>query len=227
MDDIARDSIGLTGCLLAVALLAGGCITYSAGTTAQPVGVDKLLPYTTVTYVPTGASANTSTTTEDEESAGYFLPSIGARYGIDSESELQLTAPGIGGFLVGYKRRVIGADSKETPALAVSGSAGVVNAGYHAYLQATVIASGPEYQRKVVPYGGLRAMHVLPLNETAVSDLPTFGGFVGVRLGSNELGISPEIGIFYDSPALDLREHNIIVVPGITLHGDELFGIFD
>ena len=225
MDDTARDSIGLIGCLLAISLLAGGCITYSAGTTAQPVGVDKLLPYSTLTYVPTGASANTSTTTEDEESAGYILPSIGARYGIDAESELQLAAPGIGGFLIGYKRRVMGA-ARETPALAVIGSAGVVNAGYHAYLQATVIASGPEYQRKIVPYGGLRAMHVLPLNETAASDLPTFGGFVGVRLGSNELGISPEIGIFYDSPALGLREHNIIVVPAITLHGDELFGIF-
>jgi hypothetical protein len=61
-------------------------------------------------------------------------------------------------------------------------------------------------------------MHVLPLNDIAVSDTPTLGLFGGVRLGSGRRGFSPELGIYYDRSALGLRSSNIIVVPSVTLH---------
>lgn len=209
--------------LLAAGLALSGCIPYSVGTTAQPVEQGELVASNTFSYVPSGVGFEEGDT---DENVGYPLPIVGARYGIDSASDLGLRAPGLGGFVLDYKRRLAGDSLGRTAALAVLGGAGIVNGGNHGYAEASVLVSGPEAGRTFVPYGGVRAMHVVPLNNSAVTDRPTLGGFVGVRIGSTRLGISPEIGVFYDSPALGLRDHDVIVVPAITLHGRGLFDIF-
>lgn len=64
-------------------------------------------------------------------------------------------------------------------------------------------------------------MQVLPLAENAVSDSPTAGGLAGVRLGRRDFGVSLEIGVYYDRSALGIRSHDVIVVPAMTLHGQE------
>jgi hypothetical protein len=68
-------------------------------------------------------------------------------------------------------------------------------------------------------------MQVAPLHSDAVHDRPTAGGFVGVRFGRATFGVSPEIGVFYDHSALGVRKGNVVVVPTLAFHGDELIDI--
>jgi hypothetical protein len=96
---------------------------------------------------------------------------------------------------------------------------GVVNWGEHAHLEATLITSGAESDH-FTPYGGLRAMQVIPISRGAVRDSPTLGGFLGSRIGTVAAGISPEVGIFYDRSALHIRRGTLLVVPSITVNGD-------
>jgi hypothetical protein len=91
-----------------------------------------------------------------------------------------------------------------------------VNGGEHFMMQGTLVASGRE-DVSVVPYGGLRAIHVLPITQGAVTDQPTIGMFGGVQLGDAEFSIRPELGVYYDHSALGLRRGDLIFVPAITL----------
>ena len=63
---------------------------------------------------------------------------------------------------------------------------------------------------------------VVPLSRSAPSDSPTAGGFFGLRLGKEELGVSAEVGVFYDRSALGVRSADVIVVPALVLHGEKL-----
>lgn len=65
-------------------------------------------------------------------------------------------------------------------------------------------------------------MQVFALTEDAVDDDPTVGVFGGLRIGTERLGVSPEVAVFYDRSALELRDHDIIVVPSLTVHGNQL-----
>ena len=69
----------------------------------------------------------------------------------------------------------------------------------------------------MTPYGGLRAMQVVPITRGAVSDSPTLGLFGGLRLGDDDFVLSPEIGVYYDRSALHVRNASVIVVPALTL----------
>ena len=88
-------------------------------------------------------------------------------------------------------------------------------------MELTVLGSG-RTRHALTPYGGLRVMQVAPLARGAVHDSPTAGGFLGLRIGRSAFGISPEVGVFYDRSALELRKRNVIVVPAISVHGDIL-----
>jgi hypothetical protein len=37
------------------------------------------------------------------------------------------------------------------------------------------------------------------------------------------MGVSPEIGIYYDRSALQIRDRRVILVPSMTIHGDRLW----
>lgn len=207
--------------LLALVLpLAAGCIPYATGTTAAPVPPGVLEPSLAVYFIPGGL----------DPTAGDSVPGslVGAdaelRYGIDERSDLGVRAPGLVGIVIDYKRRLDRGSTRDEPAVAVLVGGGVVNWGEHALTEAALLASGRQSDR-LTPYGGIKAMHVLPLAPHAVEDEPTIGVFGGVRLGSERLGISPEIGVFYDPSALGLRESNWIVVPSFTFHGRELLEI--
>jgi hypothetical protein len=63
---------------------------------------------------------------------------------------------------------------------------------------------------------------VFPLTDEAVHDDPSVGLFAGIRIGTERLGVSPELAVFYDRSALGLRDHDVIVVPSFTVHGNQL-----
>ena len=121
-----------------------------------------------------------------------------------------------GGVAVDYKRRLDDDLTGTRTAFAYSLGGGIVNGGEHMMLQATLIASGRE-DASLIPYGGLRAIHVLPITQGAVSDRPTIGMFGGLELGDAQFTIRPELGVFYDHSALGLRRGDVIFVPAVTL----------
>jgi hypothetical protein len=198
-------------------LMAGACIPYSTGTTAATVPAGSVAPSTVVYFVPGGIE----TLTVDSAGGSLIGIDIEARMGLDAHSDLGIRAPGAVGIVLDYKRRVTGLRDPDAPAVALLGGAGVVNAGEHALFSAAVLASGRRDAR-VTPYGGFKAMQVIPLTDEAVEDDPTLGVFGGLRIGSERLGVSPEIAVFYDRSALGLRDHDVIVVPSFTIHGDAL-----
>jgi hypothetical protein len=77
-------------------------------------------------------------------------------------------------------------------------------------------------QARVTPYGGLRVSQVAPIARGAVHDSPTAGGCMGLRIGREDLGVSPEVGFYHDRSALELRSSDYIFVLSVDLHGQEL-----
>jgi hypothetical protein len=64
-------------------------------------------------------------------------------------------------------------------------------------------------------------MHVVPISSGAVTDRPSAGVFGGMRLRvGDSFSISPELGVYYDHSALELRDRNVIVIPSVTFHWD-------
>lgn len=201
-------------------LLGPGCVPYPAGTTAHPVDEEDSPTVSTSVYaVPNGLDLLRDSTAFTEGSKAAFVGvDTDLRFRINEETELGVRIPTFSGFIINYKRRVVGTDSSAF-ALAVMPETGFVNLGQHWHFGATVIASGAEGPL-VTPYGGVRGMQVVPLSESAVSDSPTIGGFLGLRIGSTRLGITPEVGLYYDEPALDISaDRNVLFVPSLTLHG--------
>lgn len=205
----------LSACVLATALTTG-CIPYAVGSTARTVPAGEKVRTTTAFLIPNGFD-------NKADSAAATIPGIDleARYGIDDRSDWGIRFPSFSGIVANYKRRlgdVPSAAADTTTAVALMAGGGFVNWGQHAHLELTLIASGRE-DRRAVPYGGLRVMQVIPLNSSAPSDQPTAGGFLGWRIGSRTLGIAPELGIYYDHSALNLRRSDVIFVPSITFYG--------
>jgi hypothetical protein len=203
--------------LLLAPLLLGGCIPYSTGTTAATVAPGTVAPSTAVYFVPGGIE----TLTVDSVGGSLIGIDIEARFGLDEHSDVGVRAPGVVGLVLDYKRRVTGLRDPDAPGLAVIVGGGVVNAGEHAIITGALVGSGRRSER-LTPYGGFKAMHVLPLTEEAVDDDPTLGVFAGVRIGTERLGVSPEIAVFHDRSALGLRDNEVIVVPSFTIHGSGL-----
>lgn len=198
-------------------LLAGACIPYATGTTAATVPPGSVTPSTAVYFVPGGIE----TLTADSTGGSIIAVDVEARMGLDAHSDVGVRMPGVVGIVLDYKRRVTGLDDPDAAALALIVGGGVVNGGEHALGMAGVVYSGRQSDR-FTPYGGAKAMHVLPLTDEAVRDDPTLGVFAGVRIGSERLGVSPELAVFYDRSALGLRDEDVIVVPSLTIHGSSL-----
>jgi hypothetical protein len=191
-------------------LLLSGCIPFVVGSTARPVAPGEMMRSMSFYSVPNSV--------EDLDSARSY-PRAGMdseiRYGLDDRSDLGLRIPSYSGAIINYKRRLNGATADPGVAVAVLGGAGLVNLGAHAHFELSLLASGEENQ--FTPYGGIRAMQVVPITQGAVKDQPTLGGFFGVRIGAHNFAFSPEIGVFHDHSALGIRKGSIIVVPSITM----------
>lgn len=140
------------------------------------------------------------------------------RFGLDERTDIGVRIPTLSGATVTWKRRLDAGEERAGRATAVLLGGGFVNLGQHAHLEATLVTSGDEVAT-VVPYGGLRALQVIPLSADAVSDSPTIGGFGGVCVSDRDGGVSIEIGVFYDRSARKLRRGDLLIVPSISLHG--------
>lgn len=201
--------------LASVALLAAGCLPYTVASTARPVPKGERVRTGTVYFIPNGVQM------EGDSAA---LPLRGAdaevRYGIDGRADWGFRFTSGSGVVLSYKR-LLGEPSPRGAAVALEGSGGIVNFGEHAMVGATLLASGQE-STQFTPYGGLRVIQVAPLSAGAVHDAPSVGAFVGARLGRRDRGVSPELGVFYDPSALHIRRGNLLFVPSVSVHGDEL-----
>ena len=82
-------------------------------------------------------------------------------------------------------------------------------------------AVGRQLGRRVAPYGGLRVQDLEPFAEDALDTQPAGLLFAGARLGWPDLGLSPEVGVFY-SPSPLSGDRRFIVVPSVTVRGDRL-----
>lgn len=186
------------------------CLPYTVGTSAQTVPARETTHSTSYYFVPNAFK-------QPEDSVG--TPMGGAdyewRHGLDAWSDVAFRLlPG--GVTSTYKRRFGTDTSHAIGARAFSVGAGVVNWGEHFLMEGTLMASGRE-DAAITPYGGVRAMHVVPMTKGAVSDRPTVGAFAGAQIGSRWFSMRPELGVFYDHSALGVRESNVIFVPAITL----------
>lgn len=211
---------------LLLLVILPACIPYSVGTTARPAPRGEFVPNSTVYFIPGGLEGPTYNENGEEttESVSLFGTDVEARYGIDEVSDIGVRFPGLSGVVLNYKRLLNPGPDPASPAVAALVGAGFVNAGEHAHFEASLLASGRE-SSTLTPYGGVRAMQVVPLSSSAVSDSPTIGVFGGLRLGTADVGLSPELGIFYDRSALGLRESSVILVPSVTFHGARLFDL--
>ena len=206
---------------LAALLCAGACIPYATGTTALTTPPGQMEPSASIYFIPGGLERLTET---DSSGGSYFGIDSEFRVGLDERSDLGIRAAGWVGLVVNYKHRIDGRPGADGPALSYMVGTGVVNAGEHAYLEASLLGNGRRTGdvAGVTPYGGVKVMQVIPLTREAVSDDPTAGVFAGLRIGTAAFAISPEIAVFHDRSALKLRDRSWIVVPSFTFHGDEL-----
>jgi len=195
-------------------IYTAGCIPLTVGSTAQPVPVGTTVHSMSMYVVP-----NSVHDSIDNRSYPRYGIDPEVRFGLDDRSDIGVRAPSFSGIVANYKRRLNGVSQAPGTATAIMVGGGLVNWGDHAHLEATLITSAEDNDR-FTPYGGIRAMQVIPINKGAVHDLPTLGGFFGARIGTRTTGISPEIGVFYDHSALRLRKGNVLIVPAITIHGD-------
>lgn len=216
--------------VLLVTLVASGCIPYAVGTTAETVPEGEIASSSTYMVIPGGVEFDPSyegdrvDDSRDETDVPVPYAAAGARFGVGPNTDIGVYSPGFSGVVVNVKQQLQRAEPGAPLGVALMGGAGVINYGLHAYLEATAIVSGRE-DVVATPYGGVRIMQTIPLSSEAVSDTPAAGGFGGVRLGDRDLGVSAEVGVFYDRSALGLRERDVVVVPSVTLHGDRLFRI--
>jgi len=195
-------------------IYTAGCIPLTVGSTAQPVPVGTTVHSMSMYVVP-----NSVHDSIDNRSYPRYGIDPEVRFGLDDRSDIGVRAPSFSGIVANYKRRLNGVSQAPGTAIAIMVGGGLVNWGDHAHLEATLITSAEDNDR-FTPYGGIRAMQVIPINKGAVHDSPTLGGFFGARIGTRTTGISPEIGVFYDHSALRLRKGNVLIVPAITIHGD-------
>jgi len=197
-------------------LSSAACIPYTVGTTAQPVPEGEAVPSVVWYSIPNGFERLRG----DSGAVAFTGFDVEGRVGVSDRADVGVRIPSLTGVVVNYKYRLTSSPNRTAAAVAVMGGMGLVNLGNHAYLEATLLASAR--QAKFTPYGGLRASQVLPFARDGIHDSPTAGVFLGVRIGRQDLGVSPELGVYYDRSVSGLRSGNVIFVPALVVHGSEL-----
>ena len=193
-----------------VTALVSGCLPYTVGSTAQTVPAGKTIRTGVAYLIPNAIGL------DGEHESLIRGIDVELRRGLDDRSDVGLRIPASSGLVFTYKRRLAGSSAPESAALSIMAGGGLVNMAEHAEGELTLVASG-RADGIVTSYGGLRVMAVHPLSSLAVYDEPTAGGFFGLRLRFVDLDVSPELGVYYDRSALEIRRRNYIVVPGISL----------
>lgn len=203
--------------MVSAALSVTGCLPYPVATTAQPLPAGEAQRTASVYFIPNAISLR------DEMDSARRAPSaplrgsdLEYRRGIDSVSDIAVHIPAMSGIVIDYKRKLGGATDSAAAATALLVGAGVVNLAEHAYGEVGLVHSGRSVAGRVA-YGGVRVMQVAPIAEGAVHDLPTAGGFVGVRIPMADLALSPELGLYYDHSALGVRRGDLLFVPSLSV----------
>ena len=193
-----------------VVLPLTGCLPYTVGSSAQTVPARETTHSASYYFVPNAFK-------QPEDTAAVPLSGVDYewRHGLDAWSDVAFRLlPG--GVTSTYKRRFGTDTSHAIGARAFAVGAGIVNGGEHFLIEGTLMASGRE-DAQITPYGGVRAMHVVPMTTGAVKDRPTVGAFGGVQLGSRWFSVRPEVGVFYDHSALGVRRGDLLIVPAVTV----------
>lgn len=203
--------------VLALVVLASGCVPYAVGGTPATVAPRAVEPNATLQI----ASGRRDLDRDDGPKGAALLVGNAARLGLDERSDVGLALYGLNTLVATYKRKVAG------PVLGDRGVAVVAGAGIvglsHAHLEATVVVSpGPlEAAPEVVPYAAVRLQDLTPFAGGAADSAPALGLVVGGRFGWPDLALSPELGVFY-SPSPVAGDDDVIVVPSVTVRGDRL-----
>lgn len=209
------------GALLAL-LSSAACLPYTVGSTAQTVPQGNVVRTSNASFVIGGRGRFDDTASSQTADFPNLLTSDQEiRYGLSDYSDVGLRVASASGLVFNYKRRHAGAAHPDSAGFATMWGAGIVNWAEHAFFESTILWSGNR-RGQATPYGGLRAMHVLPINPGAANDTPSAGLFFGLRLGSMEMGVTPEIAVYYDEPVLGTRSGNFVFVPSVTLQGISL-----
>ncbi len=203
--------------LLTLLPLVAGCIPYTVGTTAQTVPEGERVPSVVWYTIPNGLERHYG---RDSTAVAFQGIDIDGRIGVSNRADVGIRIPAMSGIVLSYKYRLTPGRSHRAAAVAAMGGMGIVNFGNHLYFEGTMLASGRP--ATFTPYGGLRISQVAPLSRYAPSDSPTAGGFLGMRIGKEYMGVSVEVGVYYDRSALGIRDENYIIVPAIVVHGSEL-----
>ena len=193
-----------------VLLPLAACLPYTVGTSAQTVPANETRHSASYYFMPNAVKEPGDTVAAPLSGVDYEW-----RHGLDARSDVafRLLPAGV---TTSYKRR-LGADTSHAgSARAFSLGAGIVNGGQHVLMEATLMASGRE-DGPLNPYYGVRAMHVVPMSQGAVSDQPTVGVFGGLQIGSRWFSVRPELGVFYDHSALGVRSGDLLLVPALTV----------
>jgi hypothetical protein len=201
------------------ALLLAGCVPYAVGTTAAPAPPRVVVPSATVQVAAGQPDLDPDDDLNAEPRTTTFTLDNEARFGLDADSDAGVRLVGTSGVVATYKRRLVDGGADGLSAAVLVGG-GVVGLGSHGHVEATLVASYPA-RAGLVPYGGARLQHLLPLGDDAPAPDPAFGVFAGLRLGEADLGISPELGVFY-GPSDAQFQGDWIIVPSVTVHGGRL-----
>ena len=187
------------------------CLPYTVGTSAQTVPANETTHSASYYFMPNALKEPGDSVATPLSGADYEW-----RHGLDARSDVafRLLPAGV---TTSYKRRFGSDTSHAGSARAFSIGAGIVNGGQHFLMEATLMASGREDGALFVPYYGVRAMHVVPMSQGALSDKPTVGAFGGLQIGNKWFSVRPELGVFYDHSALGVRSSDLLLVPAVTV----------
>ncbi|MDZ7631418.1 MAG: hypothetical protein U5K74_08740 [Gemmatimonadaceae bacterium] len=158
---------------------------------------------------------------------GDSLVDTDIRFGVDDRTDIGFRIATYSGFMVTWKRQLTRADTSKftenraRTALMLGG--GLVNAGEHAALEATLISSS-RWSAAGQWYAAARAIQVFPITNSAREDDPVVGLAIGHLFGDPQSSIGPEIGIYYDRSTLGLNTNRILVIPSLVVRGQSLFG---
>ena len=195
---------------LLLAVLAGpaACIPYTVGSTAHTVTPGETTTQTSWYTIPNGIR-------RPGDSVGVAIAGadIEWRHGLSARSDAGVRIlPG--GVSSNYKYRFMDAAPGGMSAAWMVG-AGLVNWAEHLHLEATLIASGHELAhagavRRPAGDAGRPALH------DGRADNPSLGVFAGMQLLMGNFIVRPELGVYHDPSALELRNRNVIFVPAVT-----------
>lgn len=201
-------------------LLLAGCISYTVGQGAETTPQGERAVSSSLNLVP-------GTLSNSDSSASTRRPSVDTdiRFGVDDRTDVGFRIATYSGFMLTWKRQLSAPDSSKflenRARTSIMLGGGLVNAGEHAALEATLISSS-KWSAAGQWYGAVRAIQVFPITNSARSDDPVIGLSVGHLFGDRNKSMGPELGVYYDRSTLGLNTNRILVIPSFVVRGQSL-----